>query len=153
MSKPKPMHSMVQGGMTETLLGPFHRGRGGPGGWLLLQEVDIRLGRDIVAPDMAGWRRERMAQVPTEAPITLAPDWVCEVLSPGTEVFDRKTKADWYARSGVGWMWLVDPADRMLEVFRNDSGTWRQEGVWRGDDEVKAAPFDALAWSLGLLWS
>jgi Uma2 family endonuclease len=119
---------------------------------LFLPEVDVRLGPDVVAPDLAGWRRERLPAVPDTTPVALAPDWVCEVISPRTETLDRGTKAGWYAAAGVGWMWLIDPEARTLEVYRNDAGAWRPAGTWRGDADVTAPPFDALTWSLSVLW-
>jgi len=150
--KPLPRHARVQGALHDVLFGPFDRQRGGPGGWLLLMEVDVRLGRSIVAPDLAGWRRERMPTLPGEAPILLAPDWVCEVLSPGTETFDRGTKADWYQEAGVGWLWFVDPEAQTLEVYENDAGQFRQRQRHQGNADVAAAPFEALTWPLSSLW-
>ncbi|RYZ34096.1 MAG: Uma2 family endonuclease [Myxococcaceae bacterium] len=153
MPKPAPRHAMVEGGLLSTLLDPFHRGQGGPGGWVILSEVDVQLGSEVVALDVAGWRRERMPEVPDEVRISLAPDWVCEVLFPRTEAFDRGGKAAWYARSGVDHMWFVDPTARTLEVYRNDAGTWRPvPPTWRGAVVVSAPPFEALKWSLARLW-
>jgi Uma2 family endonuclease len=152
MGRPRARHAVAMSGLISTLTGPFQRGLGGPGGWLLLPEVDVRVRRDIVAPDLAGWRRERMPDVPDETPILLAPDWVCEVLSPGTETFDRGVKATWYASVGVGWLWFVDPEAKTLEIYRNDAGAWRPAGTWQGVAEVTTPPFDALPWSLTSLW-
>ena len=106
---------------------------------------------DISNPDLAAWRSERAPSLDAVA-IHTAPDWVCEVLSPGTEYFDRGIKADWYSKAGVGWLWLVDPEARGLEVFRNDAGVWRPEGSWRGSVSVAACPFEALSWPLDALW-
>jgi Uma2 family endonuclease len=152
LPKPLPRHARAAGGVYEALVGPFDRKRGGPGGWLFLLEVDILLGRDVVAPDLAGWRRERLAEVPNETPVRVAPDWCCEVLSPRTEVFDRGAKAAWYAAAGVQSLWLVDPDARTLEAYRNDAGAWRPEGRWQGEAEVTAAPFETPSWSLATLW-
>jgi Uma2 family endonuclease len=153
MGRPRPRHALVLRRLSFHLEG-FDPGEGvaGPGGWLLLPEVDVRVRQNIVAPDLAGWRRERLPSLPDETPVSLAPDWVCEVLSPGTETFDRGVKATWYASVGVTWLWVVDPEARTLEVFRNDAGAWRPEGRWQGEAEVKAAPFEALTWPLGSLW-
>lgn len=152
MGRPRPRHANTLTGVLEALRGPFHRGVGGPGGWLLLPEVDVRIRQNIVAPDLAGWRRERLPETPDETPIQLAPDWVCEVLSPGTETFDRGVKATWYASVGVSWMWVIDPEARTLEAFRNDGGAWRPEGRWQGEGNVSAQPFDACPWPLASLW-
>jgi Uma2 family endonuclease len=152
LPKPMPRHAHAQGQLFGELNGPFNRKRGGPGGWLFLQEVDIRLGSDIVSPDIAGWRRERLPGVPDATPITLAPDWVCEVLSPRTETFDRGGKAGWYAAAGVDWLWFVDPEARTLEAYKRDGTAWRPIGTWRGDADVAAPPFDAVTWPLAALW-
>jgi Uma2 family endonuclease len=152
---PRPVgwHSEALGGVYSTLREPFHRGNGGPGGWLLLQEVDVRLASDIVAPDLAGWHRDRLPQAPNKRPILLAPDWVCEVLSPRTEVFDRGEKADWYRNAGVSWLWFVDPEAQTLEVYASDAGAWRQRLSCKGNATVAAPPFEALTWSLASLWA
>jgi Uma2 family endonuclease len=115
-------------------------------------EVDVRLGRSVVAPDLAGWRREKMPTLPDETPVVLVPDWVCEVISPGTEVFDRSTKADWYQECGVGWLWLVDPEARTLEVYENDAGQFRQRLRFQGETAVRAPPFEEVTWPLSALW-
>ena len=99
------------------LTGPFGKGRGGPGGWWIIDEPELHLGEDILVPDLAGWRRERMAELPDTAYFTPAPDWVCEVLSASTRRLDLHGKRPAYAREGVGCQWLVDPADRTLEAF------------------------------------
>jgi Uma2 family endonuclease len=93
-----------------------------------------------------------MHAVPRQRPILLAPDWVCEVISPGTEVFDRCTKAPWFAAAGVAWLWFVDPEARTLEVYENDAGQFRQRLRYQGEAEVSAPPFDALTWPLASLW-
>lgn len=152
LPRPTSHHAEALAGVLDELRGPFHRGRGGPGGWLILPEVDVRLGADVVAPDIAGWRRERLAQPPSQRPILLAPDWVCEVLSPRTEAFDRSAKADWYQQAGVGWLWFVDPEAQLLEVYGNDAGQFRQRHRFQGSVTVVAHPFEALSWPLGSLW-
>jgi len=154
MSRPKARHAIALKQVVRALT-PFDGPGGGtaqPGGWLILPEVDVRVRRDIVAPDLAGWRRDRMPDVPDETPIQLAPDWVCEVLSPSTETFDRGVKATWYASVGIGWLWFVDPEGQTLEVYRNDAGAWRPAGSWQGSVDVAAPPFEALSWPLGSLW-
>ena len=153
MGRPRPAHAVALGRLFARL-SPFDPGpeRQGPGGWLLLLEVDVRVGGNIVAPDLAGWRRERMAMVPDVTPIPLAPDWVCEVLSPSTEVFDRGDKAGWYASVGVESLWFVDPEAKTLEAYQNDAGQWRPVGRWQGEGEMAAPPFEATPWPLTALW-
>jgi Uma2 family endonuclease len=155
MSRPRARHAVVLKQIVRCLA-PFDGIASGelPGGWLLLPEVDVRIRRDIVAPDLAGWRRERMPEVPEETPIQLAPDWVCEVLSPGTEVFDRGVKATWYAAVGVSWLWFADPEARTLEVYANDAGAWRSVGpAWQVSGAVAAPPFEGCRWPLEQLWA
>jgi len=130
----------------------FHRGRGGPGGWIILYEPELHLGRDILVPDLAGWRRERLPAVTKAAYIELAPDWACEVLSPSTALVDRRIKLPIYAREQVAHVWLVDPTARSVEVFRLDGESYRLV-VTRGEDEVvRLEPFDAIELELGALW-
>jgi Uma2 family endonuclease len=138
------------------LTGPFGRGKGGPGGWVILAEPELHLGAepDIVVPDLAGWRRERMPRVPREAAfISLAPDWICEVLSPSTQALDRSDKMDVYRREGVVNLWHLEPIGKTLEVFRLERERWVQIAVWRGDMGVRAEPFDAIEIELAALWA
>jgi Uma2 family endonuclease len=104
-------------------------------------------------PDVAGWRRERMPEVPYVPAFTLAPDWVCEVLSPSTEALDRKGKMEAYAREGVHHLWLVDPLQQSLEVYSLANGSLGLQGRWSGAETVRATPFEALALRLEVLWS
>ncbi len=147
--------------------GPFDRGRGGPGGWLILDEPELHLGPkdapDIVVPDLAGWRRTRMPKVPDVAAFTLAPDWVCEILSDSTKAVDRSDKMMIYAREQVSHVWLVDPVARTLEVFRRVRKTkgrrtvkaadWLVVDVWRDTARVHAEPFDAFELDLATIWT
>ena len=153
MSRPVARHAVALRKLGARLE-PFDPDPGvqGPGGWILLPEVDVRVQGNIVSPDLAGWRRERMPTTPNVTPIPLAPDWVCEVLSPSTETFDRGQKATWYASVGVGWLWFVDPEARTLEVYQNDAELWRPVGRWQGEGQVTAPPFEAAGWSLVGLW-
>jgi Uma2 family endonuclease len=152
-TRPRPagFHSMVSSSLGGELHG-FARGRGGPGGWQLLDEPELHLGAEILVPDLAGWRKERMPQVPDVAYFTLAPDWVCEVLSPSTAAMDRAEKLPIYAEHQVGFAWLIDLRVQTLEVFRLDGATYRLVKTWRGSDEARAEPFDAIELSLSQLW-
>jgi Uma2 family endonuclease len=135
-------------------LDPFDRNPvgEGPGGWVLLFEPELHLGGEALVPDLAGWRRERLPELPDTAALTLAPDWVCEVLSPSTEALDRVRKMGSYAREGVRHLWLVDPGLQMLEVYRLEDGRWSRLGAHLGNVTVHAEPFAALALELGSLW-
>jgi Uma2 family endonuclease len=106
-----------------------------------------------MVPDLAAWRRERMPVVPTAPFFDLAPDWLCEVVSPSTGALDRAKKMPHYARAGVEHVWLVDPTPKTLELFRLDGGGWRLVATHEGDAVVRAAPFEAIELSLAELWA
>lgn len=155
MPRPRPEHARAATALTGAIHGPYDRGRGGPGGWIILAEPELHLGPrpDKLAPDLAGWRRERLAGLPGTAAITMAPDWICEVLSEGTEAIDRGKKARIYRREGVGHYWLVSPALRTLEVLRNEHGRWTIVETYEGEERVRAEPFEELEIALADLWS
>jgi Uma2 family endonuclease len=132
--------------------GLFDTGPGGPGGWLVLDKPELHLSGDALVPDLAGWRRERMPEMPDVAAFTLAPDWVCEVLSPSTEVLDRERKMKAYAREGVRYLWLVEPLKQTLEAYRLEGRRWSHQGTWSGQATVQVEPFEALALELKRLW-
>jgi Uma2 family endonuclease len=134
------------------ILGPFDDDPGGPGGWWILGEPELHLGEQVLVPDLAGWRREHMPAIPDVAFFTLAPDWVCEVLSPSTERIDRGRKLRIYAEAGVKHAWLVKPLDRTLEVLRLHEGAWIIAAVWEDAAVVRAEPFEAIELHLGRLW-
>lgn len=139
------------------LLGPaFELGTSGPGGWHILDEPELSLGVDPgfdpVVPDLAGWRVETLPEVPSVAQMKVAPDWVCEVLSPRTQRADRVLKLPFYGRAGVAHVWLVDPVAETLEVYENRGGAWFLAGAHSEDDVVRAVPFDAVPLALSWLW-
>ncbi len=131
---------------------PFGDGHDGPGGWRVLFEPELHFGEHVVVPDLAGWRRQRLPTVPDTAFFTLAPDWVCEVLSPSTERLDRGRKLRIYAEAGVAQAWLVNPTERTLEVLRLRDRAWTIVAVCTGSDTVRVEPFDAIELPLGRLW-
>ena len=151
--RPAPRHTVASSAIGDELVSPFQKGRGGPGGWWILDEPELHLGPHILVPDLAGWRRERMPEMPDTAYFTLPPDWICEVLSPGTARTDRADKMPIYTAQGVPFLWLIDPALCMLEVFVLREGRWSLEHVYQQDDEVRAAPFDAISFPLAGLWA
>jgi Uma2 family endonuclease len=132
--------------------GPFMRGRGGPGGWVLLFAPELHLDGEAIIPDVAGWRRERMPELPDVTVMTEAPDWVCEVLSEETEALDRGSKMLSYAREGVEHVWLVNPAEQTLEVYRLEDECWSLLAVHEGSAIVRAEPFQAIKLELSPLW-
>lgn len=152
--RPAKPHAAAATALGEELGPPFKRGRGGPGGWILLDEPELHLDDHILVPDLAGWRRERMPFLTDETPyFTLAPDWVCEVLSPATGKLDRSEKVPIYASKGVRHAWLVDPHLHTLEVLRLHEGSWLIVDVLKDDAKVRAEPFDAIELDLAVLWA
>ncbi len=150
--RPAPPHAAASSALGMELGSPFQRGRGGPGGWWIIDEPELHLGEDIVVPDIAGWRRERMPDFPDTAFFTLAPDWVCEVLSPSTRDLDRHGKRPVYAREGVRHLWFIDPGARDLEAFELRNGEWVLIATARNDDPVSIPPFEAITFPLDALW-
>ena len=150
--RPAMPHALASSGLGIELGGAFYRGRGGPGGWWIIDEPELHLGEEIVVPDLAGWRRERMPEYPDTAYVTLAPDWVCEVLSASTRRLDLHEKRPTYAREGVRYLWLVDPTDRTLEAFELREGQWALIASAKDNEPVSISPFDAITFSLGSLW-
>ena len=150
--RPRARHAVATFKLAGRLGRPFDDGIDGPGGWVILIEPELHLEDDVVVPDLAGWRRDRMPEVPDVAFFTMAPDWVCEILSPSTERFDRGRKLRIYAREGVGHTWLVQPEARTLEVMRRQGAQWLLVGVHEGDAVVRAEPFDAIELPLLPLW-
>ncbi len=151
--RPAPRHAMASSALGGNLEPPYQRGRGGPGGWWILDEPELHLGQDALVPDLAGWRRTRMPALPETAYFSLPPDWICEVLSPGTARLDRQRKLAIYARERVAHAWLLDPLARTLEVLRLEHGQWMIVVVYGGQDDVRAEPFDATPFPLRELWA
>ncbi len=156
MSRPSPRHTNASSMLGGELSGPFQRGRGGPGGWWILDEPELQLvAKEPVIPDLAGWRVERMPDLPDTACFTLAPDWVCEIVSRSTEKVDRDQKLPYYLEHRVRHVWLLDPIDKRLEVYSldPDEARWREVRIHQGDRTVRAEPFDAVELELAALWS
>ncbi|HSO47223.1 MAG TPA: Uma2 family endonuclease [Rhizobiaceae bacterium] len=143
--RPAPRHSAATLRLSSKLGDPFDFGDGGAGGWIFLVEPELHLGPDIVVPDLAGWRRETLPQLPKTAWIETRPDWVCEVLSPSTARLDRGAKREIYAREGVGHLWLLDPVERYLEGFALSAGFWLLMATISDSDAVSAPPFEAIS--------
>jgi Uma2 family endonuclease len=150
--RPVPRHGYAASVLGAELIAPFQRGKGGPGGWILIDEPELHLGPDVVVPDLAGWRQERMPELPDAPFFELAPDWACEVLSPSTARYDRDVKLPVYARADVPYVWLIDPAWRRLEVLRLAPSGYRVIETCHGDEMVWADPFAAVELPLGALW-
>ena len=151
--RPAPRHARAGSSLGVLVGAPFDLGRGGPGGWCILYEPELHLGRDVLVPDWAGWRRSRMPKLPDTAYFPLAPDWVCEIVSPSTASLDRVKKLAIYARERVAYAWIIDPDPRTLEVLRLDAGRWTILATHSGDEVVRAEPFGELELELAALWA
>jgi Uma2 family endonuclease len=150
--RPAGPHTIAASVLGGRLVPPFLEGRGGPGGWWITVEPEVHLGGDVLVPDLAGWRRTRLPRYPRGAYCAVAPDWVCEVLSPSTSQLDRARKLAIYAREGVGHAWLIDPLARTLEVLRLENGRWTILAVHARGDAVRAEPFTEIELELSSLW-
>ena len=155
MPSPLPRHSKTQRALSRFIGGPYDDddGYGGPGGWWVFLEVDVQLGpHDTVRPDLSGWRRERLEAPGDVRPITVVPDWICEVLSPSTIALDRVTKRNLYARSGVRHYWLIDPEARTLEALELRDGFWTIAGSYDDTAVARIPPFDGVELDIGRLF-
>ena len=150
--RPASRHTRASSVLGSSIGTPYDYDRSGPGGWWILDEPELHLAEDILVPDLAGWRRERMPEYPDVKFFTLAPDWVCEILSPSTRAIDQGLKRTIYAREGVKWLWFVDPDVRTLEAFELRDGQWLLLDTLTENDPVSLPPFDAISFSLGDLW-
>jgi Uma2 family endonuclease len=157
-ARPRPRHARGIGFLGRFLGGSFDYDADGPGGWWIVPEPGIELPRaPEVSPDLAGWRREALPQLPPEdQPFRTVPDWVCEVLSPSNARYDQQTKAPFYASVGVPWLWLVDTRSRLIEVRRLAAGLatgkWLVEGVFSEEPAARIPPFEAIEIPLHRLW-
>jgi Uma2 family endonuclease len=151
--RPSFRHGGAASALNIRLGGAFQFGDGGgPGGWIFVVEPELKLDANIVVPDIAAWRRERLPGPPKTNHQDVRPDWVCEVLSGSTEKRDRTIKSRFYADAGVPYLWLIDPRLQILETFELADRGWLKIGDWNSDDEVCAPPFDAISFSLADLW-
>ena len=149
--RPRSSHANAASGIGYAVGPAYHFGSTGPGGWWILHEPEVHFGADVLVPDLAGWRKERLPELP-KGNISEVPDWVCEVLSPSTSRFDRGKKLPIYARNGVRWAWIVDPEDQHLEVRRLENGVWTEVAVFTAGETVRAEPFDDIEIDMTLVW-
>lgn len=153
--RPPGPHAAAASALGEELGPPFKRGRGGPGGWIIVDEPELHLGHHVLVPDLGGWRRETMSAIANEPYFAIRPDWICEVLSPSTESFDRGAKIALYASAGVQHAWLVNPLQHTLEVLQLSAakpGQWVSLGVYQDEARVRAEPFEVFELDLSILW-
>jgi Uma2 family endonuclease len=152
---PLPEHGLAQRALGRFIGGPFHDddGRGGPGGWWILTEVEVELAaHEVVRPDLVGWRRHRLRAPWGLPPVRVIPDWICEVLSPSHEGRDRVQKATLYAHAGVSHYWLVAPGERFVEAFELREGIWVRLGAWQDGERVRIRPFEDVELDLSRLF-
>lgn len=154
-ASPRPAlpHAFSASALGVHIGGPFQFGINGPGGWLVLDEPELCMADDVLVPDLGAWRRERLPAWPTSEYPTIAPDWVCEVLSPSTEKLDRTKKLGVYSREGVRYVWLVAPLQQTIEILRLESGRWSLSATHSAGERVRAEPFDAIELDLAVLWT
>ena len=144
--RPASPHTFATSSIGADLFGAFGRGPGGggPGGWWILDEPELHLGPDVLVPDLAGWRHERMPKIPNVPAFDLVPDWICEVVSISTAQDDRVRKMRIYAREGLPYLWLVDPLAQTLEAYGLEGGRWVVHGSFAGSVKVRVEPFEAI---------
>jgi Uma2 family endonuclease len=152
--RPSGLNVLVASSLGGELDGPFFKGRGGPGGWWILDEPEVKFEDEAqhYVPDLAGWRRERLPEIPSGHIFTVVPDWVCEVISPSSRGYDRVAKWNVYAKHGVSYYWIIDPEAKSVEAFKLDRGSWRSIGAFKGVGKMRAEPFDAIEIDLKWLW-
>lgn len=154
--RPALRHAKAAAELSASLIGPFSQGINGPGGWHILMEPELHLGIDedyeVLVPDLAGWRHDRMPSIPETAHAKTVPNWICEILSPRTAAMDRAEKMPFYARAKVEHLWLIDTALQTLEVFRLHGDRWTLTSTTRGEKNVRAEPFADLQLDLKHLW-
>ncbi len=146
-------HANASSAIGSIFFAPYQLGKNGPGGWWILDEPEIHLKDQVVVPDVAGWKRERLPKPAGTTYFSLAPDWACEVLSPSTVRYDRISKLKIYAENKVPYYWIVDPLNRVLEVLILDGKGYKADLAFGKDDLVKAPPFEDLEFNLGELWA
>lgn len=154
MTRPCALHQRTALDVGSDLRDPFQRGRGGPGGWWILPEPGIELpNTPEIAPDLAGWRHDRLPSLPADEPIRVVPDWVCEILSPSTRRHDLLVKKPYYAKIGVPFHWLIDRDARTLTAYRLESGRWSELGVFGDERDARVEPFADIALDVAAWWA
>lgn len=151
--RPAPKHTRTFSVLGGQLGGSFDWGGGDSSDWWIMDEPELHIEGHILVPDIAGWKRERMPELPETAWFEIVPDWLCEILSPSTAQKDRMVKMPVYAELGVKHLWLIDPILQTLEVYQLENQRWSLMASLRDEDMVSAVPFDAIEFSLGGLWA
>jgi Uma2 family endonuclease len=132
-------------------LSPRDANVGGTGWWIEL-EPEVRFGERLFDPDLAGWRVDRVPEIPDENPIAIVPDWCCEVLSPSTAKDDVRTKLPGYITAGVPLVWIIDPIDHLVQVFGAHDGKPVLVKTASDEGNARLPPFD-LEIDVRRLWT
>ena len=150
--RPATKHALASSALGGELFFPFQKGKGGPGGWWIIDEPELHLDSHVLVPDLAGWKKENMSILPDTAWFEVVPDWICEILSPSTAKIDRVEKMPIYAHLGVSHFWLIDPQLQTLEVYELHRGQWVLLETIDNDKAVSIAPFQDISFPLSSLW-
>lgn len=150
--RPSRKHIHAASALDKRIGTPYQFGEGGPGGWIIHVEPEIQLGEHTMVPDLAGWRKEKFIWEEDQNPISVTPDWICEIISPSTRQLDKMKKMPIYADHGVGYLWLMDPIAKILDTYRLKSNGWNPLARFHGDDKVRSEPFQEIEFDLGDLW-
>jgi Uma2 family endonuclease len=144
--RPGGKHILISSNVGSELHGPFQKGKNGPGGWWILQEPEVHLSLDneVAVPDLAGWRKERLPEIPESHKFTVIPYWICEIFSPATETFDRQVKMPLYARYAIRFLWLIHPINKTLEAFHLVDTEYSLQGVYKSGDKLSIMPFQDI---------
>jgi Uma2 family endonuclease len=144
-------HTLAASALGGLLVPPFQFASDGPGGWWILDEPEIHFGRNVVVPDLAGWQRERMPEIPSNGMFSIVPDWICEVTSPSTGRVDRLMKMPIYRRGDVEYLWLLDPEQQMIEAYHGSGEGWSL-GMYGDQPVARIEPFEAIEIDLTQIW-
>jgi Uma2 family endonuclease len=150
--RPRIRHARVLSALGAKLFSVFDDGVRGAGGWWVLDEPELHLANDVLVPDIAAWKRERLPALPDTPAIEVVPDWVCEILSPATTELDREQNLPSSARHGVRWLWLIDPPLQRVEVYGQEAGRWSLLDTALAEEMLAAEPFASLSIELASLW-
>lgn len=148
--RPSGKHILVASNLGIEIGGPYHRGKGGPGGWWILQEPEVHfvLDREVAVPDVAGWRKENLPEIPESHKFAVVPEWICEVFSPSTEGVDREIKMPLYAQYGVKYLWLVHPIKKTLATYKLVGNEWQSQGIFESGSSVSVEPFEQIEFTV-----
>ncbi len=150
--RPAPRHALASSALGSQLFGHFSHNGGDSDDWWILDEPELHINNQIIVPDLAGWRKSSMTTLPDTAWFETVPDWICEILSPGTAKIDRSEKMPIYAQWGVSHLWLIDPLLQLLEIYEWQNQRWCLLQSLKDDDVVSAPPFASHPFALNSLW-